>query len=86
MSGRRLVLADETTSENGEAGYAGGYLWCYVSGMAMDKAARIFCDPKKTAVIRFQYGDLEDAYAGYTQCQNISMDADGQISVCMVKG
>ena len=83
--GRRLILADGTTIEGGESGYAGGSLWCYLPGWTMDKAAKVFCDERKTVLIRFEYGEMEDVYSGYTVCTNI-MISDGQASVCLVKG
>ena len=83
--GRRLILADGTTIDGGEAGYAGGMLWCYLPGWTMDKAAKVFCDARRTTLIRFQYGEMEDTFSGFTTCTNISI-SDGQASVCMTKG
>lgn len=85
MNGRMLILADGTKIDGGEAGYAGEALWCYLPGWTIDRAARIFTNPAKTSEIRFQYGEMEDIYRGFTICMNI-MTEDGQISVCMVKG
>ena len=84
-TGRRLMLNDGTTIENGDAGYSSGYLWMWVPEMTMPEAASIFFDPEKTALIRFQYGDMEDTYEGYTMCTHLST-TDGTLSVCMKKG
>lgn len=83
--GRRLILADGTKIENGEAGAFGGQVWCYLPGWTVSRAAQIFTNAAKTSEIRFQYGDMEDVYRGYTVCTNISAQ-DGQIAVCLVKG
>lgn len=83
--GRRLILADGTRIEDGEAGLWEGSLWCYLPGWALDRAARIFTNPAKTSEIRYQYGEMEDVFRGYTNCINI-MTESGQISVCLVKG
>lgn len=84
-TGRRLILADRTVIENGEAGYADGFLWLWFSGMTMQEASVIFFDPEKTAVIIFEYGEMKDRYEGFTNCRSISVSADGLISVCMTK-
>ena len=85
MTGRRLILADQTTIENGEAGYAQGFLWLYLPGYTIAEAALTFTDPEKTDVILFQYGEMEDVYTGFTVCTRLAADDDG-ISVCMTKG
>ena len=84
-TGRRLILADGTEIENGEAGYAEGFLWMYFTGYTMAQAAAMFTDPEKTGVIRFQYGQMEDTYEGFTDCRTIRTDGDGKVSVCMTK-
>jgi hypothetical protein len=85
-TGQRLILADGTRIENGEAGYADGFLWCYLPGMSMAQAGTLFFDPAKTSRIIFEYGEMSETYNGMTDCRNIRIDADGQIAVCMVKG
>ena len=85
MEGRRLILNDGTVIEGGEAGYAQGFLWCYMKGLTMMQAASLFFDTGKTARILFQYGDMEDEYNGFTNCTNINIDTDGRVSVCMTK-
>jgi len=84
-TGRRLILKDGTTIEDGEAGYAGGFLWLYFTGNTVSEATAVFSDPKKTGTIKFQYGTMEDIYDGYTDFRNIMTDADGNLSVCMTK-
>lgn len=86
MEGKRLILADGTVIENGEAGYSEGFLWLYAESMSMMQAAQIFLDSDKTLRIRFQYGEMEDVYDGFTVCRGITMNADGDLAVCMVKG
>ena len=82
MDGRRLILADGTVIEGGEAGYSDGFLRCWFDGYTMQEAAQIFLDPEKTAVIVFE---LKDSYTGFTNCRSISVSSDGLISVCMTK-
>jgi len=85
MEGRRLILADGTVIEDGTAGESGGFLWCWFSGYTLNVAAWLFFSPERTETIRFQYGEMEDVYEGYTECRGLSIDADGKISVCMTK-
>lgn len=86
MDGRRLILADGTVIDGGEAGYADGFLRCWFEGYTMQEVAQIFLDPEKTAVIVFEYGEMSDRYDGFTNCRSISVSADGLNSVCMTKG
>ena len=86
MEGRRLVLNDGTTIENGEAGLFNNHLWLYITGMTLSAVAGLFFDPSKTARIVFQYGDMEDVYTGYVNCTDLSINNDGRVSVCMEKG
>ena len=85
MDGKRLILNDGTTIENGQAGYSEGILWCFFAG-TMQQAANIFFDPSKTGKIIFQYGEMEEVYEGFTNCTSINMDVDGNVSVCLKKG
>ena len=84
-TGRRLILKDGTVIEDGTAGYSQGTLWLFFGGMALQEAAAIFFDPKKTKRIIFQYGEMEDVYDNFTECVSLQADMDGQISVCMVR-
>ena len=85
MEGQRLILNDGTVIEDGRAGYSQGFLWLYFSGYTLQQAAMMFMDPAKTEKIIFQYGEMEDTYNGFTECRNLMIDADGDISVCMTK-
>ena len=85
MEGRRIILADGTTLEDGEAGFASGYLWIWITGMTLPEAAGIFFEPAKTERIRFQYGEMQDVYEGYTACIHLST-TEGRLSVCLTKG
>lgn len=85
-TGQRLILADGTRIEDGTAGYAEGFLWCYLQGLSMAEAGALFFDPAKTARIIFEYGEMSDTYDGMTECRSIRMDPDRQIAVCMTKG
>lgn len=86
MEGRRLILANGTTIEDGEAGFSQGFLWLWFTGMTLAAAFALFNNPSTTAIIKFQYGDMEDVYDGFTSCRGVNIDADGVLSVCMVKG
>ena len=77
---------DGTTIENGSCGYAGGKVWCWVKGFTMQDAAAIFFDPQKTGKIVFEYGQMSDTFEGYTNCINLFIDTDGQISACLIRG
>lgn len=85
MEGRRLILKGRIVIEDGEAGLADGFLWLWFSGMTLQEASVLMFDPARTEKIRFQYGDFEDTYIGYTNCINLSTDAEGRISVCLKK-
>lgn len=82
---RKLILNDGTVIENGEAGYSQGFLWLFLPGYTMQQAAAIAFDTNKTAVIVFEYGEMEDRYEGYTNCTSLS-ENDGQANVCLKKG
>jgi len=85
MEGQRLILNDDITIEGGTAGYSGGFLWCYFTGMTLAAAAVIFLNAEYTQTIIFQYGDMEDRYDGFTTCTDLAVDVDGNISVCLTK-
>ena len=82
--GVRLILGD-VTIENGEAGFADDVLRLWIPGMTMMQAAMIVLNPENTQRIIFEYGEMQDVYEGYTECENIIND-DGIISVCLRKG
>lgn len=86
MDGRRLILNDGTIIDDGVAGYSEGFLWLWFTGYTMQQAASLFFDATKTEHIVFQYGEMADEYNGFTTCRSLMIDADGRISVCMVKG
>lgn len=85
MEGQNIILNDGTTIP-GNVGYSQGFLWCWFTGYTMQQAANIFFDPEKTSRIVFQYGDMQDEYEGFTNCINISINNDGLLSVCLVRG
>ena len=85
LDGRRLILNDGTTLERGEAGFAEGFLWCYIPNFTMQQAASLFFDASKTSRIEFDYGDMKDTYEGYTTCTRL-LDEGDRVSVCMVRG
>ena len=82
-SGQRLIFLDGTTIENGSCGYADGCLWCWITGYTMQQAAAIFFDPAKTGKITYEYGEMSDEYEGFTNCTNLFIDNDGQVSACL---
>ena len=86
MHGKRLILNDTVTIEDGLAGYADGFLWCYFTGYTLQEAATIFFKPANTEKIEFQYGESSDTYEGYTTVRTLSVDTDGKVSVCLAKG
>lgn len=86
MEGQRLILNNGTIIEDGSAGYFCGFLWCYFKGMTLMQVSELFLNPANTARIVFQYGDNEETYTGFTVCREMSIDADGNNSVCMAKG
>lgn len=80
------MLKDNTTIENGNAGYSDGFLWLWFDGYTLQQAATLFFDATKTARIAYQYGEMEDVYEDYTTCRSLMTDANGRVSVCMTKG
>ena len=85
MEGQRLILMDGTILEDARAGYAEGFLWCYITGYSIQQVASMFFDDEKTGRIVFQYGEMEDEYAGFTQCITLMAGTDGLVSVCLKK-
>ena len=82
----KIVLNDGTEIEDGRAGYAEGFLWCYLTGYTMQRAASLFFDVNKTERIVFEYGAEQNIYEGFTECINININVDGIVSVCLTKG
>ena len=85
MNGRRLILKDGTTIENGEAGYADGKLWVWLPDFTMQSAAAIAFDATKMDKIIFQYGEMSDEYDNFTNCISIML-SDERVAVCMTRG
>ena len=85
-TGRRLILADGMTIENGRCGYSDGHLWCWIAGYSMQNAALIFFDSNKTYRIVYEYGEMSDTYENFTVCTNMMVDNDGMVSVCLTRG
>ena len=83
MTGRRLVLNDGTQIENGEAGYADGFLWLFIPGYTIQQGI-VFFDPEKTSKIIYQYGEMEDTYTGFTNCRTL-MIQEGRLAVQMTQ-
>ena len=81
--GERLILKDRTEIEDGRAGEMDGFLWIWIGGMTMAEAAEIAFNPEKTAKIRYQYGEMEDIFTGYTNCTSMGIGPDGKISICL---
>lgn len=86
MEGRRLILNNDIILEDCEAGYADGFLWCFLIGYTIQQAATMFLDAENTGHIEFQYGEMSDSYEGFTNCTRIMAEADGRVSVCLVRG
>lgn len=85
-TGQRLILKDGTIIEDGSCGYSDGRLWCWIHGFTMAQAAQLFFDHEKTDHILYEYGEMKADYTGFTECRNLNIDNDGQISACLVKG
>lgn len=83
-TGRRIILADETTYENSDAGYADGSLWLYLNGVSMIEAWPGVVDPEKTATIIYEFGEDSITYTGYTSIQ-IIMATETGCKVCLRK-
>lgn len=85
MEGRRLILnpgEHETILEDCEAGYAGGVLWLYLNGVTMAQAFALLSDPANTAVIRYEYGEMEKVYEGFTRLTAL-MERDGEVAAAL---
>ena len=82
-TGQRLIFLDGSEIENGSCGYSNGCLWCWITGYTMQQAAAIFFDPSKTGKIIYEYGEMSDKYDGFTNCTNLFIDNDGQVSACL---
>ena len=85
-TGRRIILADGTTFENADCGYADGFLWNYIPGdLNLQETAMIFFDKTKTARIIYEYGEMSDEYTGMTELKQIAKDNTGMIRICLTK-
>lgn len=83
-TGRRIIFADGTVYEDAIIGYSNSVIWCYIVGKTLQEAFFDFMNAQKTAVLRFQYGEMEDVYEGYTHLGAILED-DMQIKIRMEK-
>lgn len=83
-TGRRIIFADGTAYEDAVIGYSHGVIWCYTVGKTLAEVFMDFMNPQKTAVLRCQYGEMEDVYEGYTHIGAILED-DGEIKIRMEK-
>ena len=86
MEGRRLILNGDIVLEDCWAGYAEGFLWCYLNGYTIQQAAGMFFDPSNTEHIEFQYGEMSDSYDGFTNCIRLMSETGGMVSVCLLRG
>lgn len=85
MRGRRLILnpgADEIILEGSEAGYADGVLWLYIQGQTLAQTFALLSDPANTAVIRYEYGEMEKVYEGFTRLTAL-MERDGEVAAAL---
>ena len=86
MEGHRVILNDGTVLENGNAGYAEGFLWLWITGLTIQQVAAIVFDSSKTSKIVYQYGDMEDNYNGFTDCVALNINYDGIVAACLKEG
>ena len=87
MKGRRLILnpgENEIVLEGSEAGYADGVLWLYIQGQTLAQTFALLSDPGNTAVIVFEYGEMEDVYEGFTRLTTL-IERDGEVSASLTK-
>ena len=82
----RVVLADGTIVENCGIGATAFGIWVNVKNMDLMTAARLFGDPEKTRLMRFEYGSMYDEFEGYTQLSVINCDREDEIRIRMVGG
>ena len=82
-----LILKDGTVIEGGSAGLSSNNnLWLWFRGYTLQQTAMMMFDPSKTGKIIAQHGQTSDEFFGYTDCIDLSMNRNGEISVCLRKG
>ena len=87
MNGRRLILnpgPNQIELPGSEAGYAEGVLWMYLRGLTLAQAFVVLSDPANTAVIRYEYGEMEDVFEGFTRLTAL-MEREGEVSAALTK-
>ena len=82
----RVVLADDTIVENCGIGATAFGIWVNVKNMDLMTAARLFGDPEKTRLMRFEYGSMYDEFEGYTQLSVINCDRENEIRIRLTGG
>lgn len=85
MHGRRLILnpgENEIILEGSEAGYAEGVLWLYIQGQTLAQTFALLNDPANTGVIRFEFGEMEKVYEGFTRLIAL-MERDGEVAAAL---
>lgn len=87
MNDQRLILNDGTVVAGGHAYLTEGKLWIknYNGGMDMMTVASLFLDPEKTTVITYEHSET-DVYEGFTVCQMMMVDGDGNMTVKLARG
>lgn len=87
MDGRRLILnpgPNQIELPGSEAGYAEGVLWLYLRGLTLAQAFAVLSDPANTAVIRYEYGEMEDIFEGFKHLTTL-MEREGEVSAALKK-
>lgn len=87
MSDSYLMLADGTTYDHSECGYAEGVLWCYLPpDTDMSKAFSDFIDTAKTEKITWHVGTTDFEYEGFNEFMGISKTPyDKRVQICIRK-
>lgn len=81
----KITLMDGTVFEGGRVALADGFLWLWIPGITIKSATDFVFDPEKMGEIRYQHGETENIYEGYTDVLHLMTNPD-DISICMVKG
>lgn len=85
MDGRSLILnpgPNQIELPGSEAGYAEGVLWLYLRRLTLAQAFALLSDPTNTAVIRYEYGEMEDVFEGFTHLTTL-MEREGEVSAAL---
>lgn len=81
---QKITMNDGTVFDNSGCGYSEGFLWCYLTGYALQDVAGTFFNADATGHIVYEYPLETIEYDGYTSVKAMMATEKG-CSICLCK-